>query len=107
MSDSEGGSLTHPSLGRPRPQLLQLNDRFSFGSSGRASVGYDRIAMASKKSFEELGRVDSPGIVGEFVAFMRENRKWWLAPVLGMLLLIGVLIVLGGTGAAPFIYTLF
>lgn len=63
--------------------------------------------MSSKKSFEDAGREESPGIFAEFIAFMRENRKWWLAPVLGMLLLIGLLIVLGGTGAAPFIYTLF
>lgn len=61
----------------------------------------------SDKKFADLDHSESQGLLGEFVAFLRENRKWWLAPVLGMLLLIGVLIVLGGTGAAPFIYTLF
>jgi hypothetical protein len=46
-------------------------------------------------------------VVGELWAFMAHNKKWWLTPILLMLLLLGVLIVLGGTGAAPFIYTLF
>jgi len=47
------------------------------------------------------------GLVAEFVAFLRENKKWWLAPIIIVLLLFGVLIILAGTGAAPFIYTLF
>jgi hypothetical protein len=49
----------------------------------------------------------STGVIGELWAFMAHNKKWWLTPILVMLLLLGVLIVLGGTGAAPFIYTLF
>ena len=43
----------------------------------------------------------------EFSAFLMENKKWWLVPILIVFLLLGVLLVLGGTGAAPFIYTLF
>lgn len=48
-----------------------------------------------------------PGAVRELVAFIRDNKKWWLTPIIVVLLLVGVLIVLGGTAAAPFIYTLF
>jgi hypothetical protein len=41
-------------------------------------------------------------------AFMRARKKWWLAPLIFILLMIGILIVLGGSSAiAPFIYTLF
>jgi hypothetical protein len=41
-------------------------------------------------------------------AFMKERKKFWLAPVIFILLLLGVLIVFGGGSAlAPFIYTLF
>jgi hypothetical protein len=41
-------------------------------------------------------------------AYLRQNKKWWLAPVIFVLLLIGVLLVIGGSSAiAPFIYTLF
>ena len=47
------------------------------------------------------------GIVAEFVAFMAENKMWWLAPILIVFGLLGALLVLGATGAAPFIYTLF
>ncbi len=40
--------------------------------------------------------------------FMKERRKFWLAPVIIILLLIGLLIVFGGSSAiAPFIYTIF
>jgi hypothetical protein len=40
--------------------------------------------------------------------FVRERKKWWLAPVMIVLALIGLLIVFGGTSAiAPFIYTIF
>lgn len=59
------------------------------------------------KDFKQLSERGSSGILGELWAFMADNKKWWLTPILLMLLLLGVLIVLGGTGAAPFIYTLF
>ncbi|HSN81904.1 MAG TPA: DUF5989 family protein [Polyangiales bacterium] len=47
------------------------------------------------------------GLVSELVGFLRANKKWWLAPILIAILLLGLLVVLGGTAAAPFIYTLF
>jgi hypothetical protein len=43
----------------------------------------------------------------EFLTFLRETRKWWLMPVVLAVLVMGVLVLLGSTGAAPFIYTLF
>ena len=40
--------------------------------------------------------------------FMKERKKFWLAPLIVVLLLLGLLIVLGGSSAlAPFVYTLF
>ncbi|MFT5861173.1 MAG: hypothetical protein ACI865_003294 [Flavobacteriaceae bacterium] len=40
--------------------------------------------------------------------FIKERKKYWLGPVIIMLLLIGVLVVLGGSSSvAPFIYSLF
>ena len=47
------------------------------------------------------------GLVREFVDFLMHNKKWWLTPIILVLLLLGVLIALGGSAAAPFIYTLF
>jgi len=40
--------------------------------------------------------------------FMRERKKFWLAPIILVMLLLGVLIVVAqGSAVAPFIYTLF
>lgn len=40
--------------------------------------------------------------------FMKERKKFWLAPVIVILLLLGMLLVLAqGSAVAPFIYTLF
>jgi Family of unknown function (DUF5989) len=45
--------------------------------------------------------------IGELWLFLRDNKKWWLLPLLAALVLFGLLMLLAGTGAAPFIYTLF
>lgn len=47
------------------------------------------------------------GFVGELWGFMKENKKWWLLPLILALVIFGILIFLSGTGVAPFIYTLF
>lgn len=57
--------------------------------------------------FSKQAAMGQSGIVGEFLDYLRQNKKWWLTPIVVVLLLVGVLIVLGGTAAAPFIYTLF
>ena len=47
-------------------------------------------------------------IVGEFWSFIRIRKKYWLAPIIMSLLLLGLLIVTAqGSAVAPFIYTLF
>ena len=46
------------------------------------------------------------GLLGEFWDFLRYNKKWWLLPLVVVLLLIGLLVLLSGTAAGPFIYTL-
>ena len=48
-----------------------------------------------------------PSLAGEFTEFLKENKKWWLAPIVIAILGLGLLVLLGGTAAAPFIYTLF
>ena len=47
------------------------------------------------------------GFVREIWDFLRFNKKWWLTPIILVLLLLGAIIMIGGTAAAPFIYTLF
>jgi len=47
-------------------------------------------------------------ILGEFWMFMRMQKKWWLGPLIFILVIMGVLIILtGGSALAPFIYALF
>ena len=65
------------------PKLQKKDDFAAQASGGRESLG------------------------GEFVAFLKENKKWWLAPIIISILGLGLLVMLGGTAAAPFIYTLF
>ena len=44
----------------------------------------------------------------EFWHFLRQNKKWWLLPIILTLLGLGVMIALAGSSAlAPFIYTIF
>lgn len=59
------------------------------------------------RDFQEEANRKPPGLVAEFLQFLVHEKKWWLIPIALVLLLMGLLVVLGGTGAAPFIYTLF
>jgi hypothetical protein len=47
-------------------------------------------------------------LIRDLWAFMRERKKFWLAPIIVVMMLLGALIVLAqGSAVAPFIYTLF
>jgi hypothetical protein len=47
-------------------------------------------------------------ILGEFWSFLRIRKKWWLAPIVILLLTLGLILVLTeGSALAPFIYSLF
>ncbi len=48
-----------------------------------------------------------PSLIGEFWQFLKESKKWWLTPIVAVLLLLGGLVYLSGTAAAPLIYSLF
>jgi len=57
--------------------------------------------------FVEAGRTAETGFIEEMIGFLRSNKRWWLTPIVVFLLLLGILLVLASTGAAPFIYSLF
>ncbi|MDG2048728.1 MAG: DUF5989 family protein [Myxococcota bacterium] len=57
--------------------------------------------------FASQANQDRTGLGSEFVDFLKDNKKWWLAPIIISILGLGLLVMLGGTAAAPFIYTLF
>ncbi len=57
--------------------------------------------------FENAAAAARIGLIAEFWDFLRHNKKWWLLPIVIVLLMLGALVILGSTAAAPFIYTLF
>ncbi len=58
-------------------------------------------------SLASLATQGKQGFLGELLGMLWSHKKWWLTPIVLVLLALAVLIVLGGTGAAPFIYTIF
>jgi hypothetical protein len=67
--------------------------------------------MTTKKqqtNFEKAAAQETGGsLVKELWDFLRQNKKWWLLPIILSLFVFGFLIFLSGTAIAPFIYTLF
>ncbi|HET7249477.1 MAG TPA: DUF5989 family protein [Gemmatimonadales bacterium] len=50
----------------------------------------------------------NPSMAREVWAFMRVRKKWWLLPIIVMMVLVGALLVFAqGSVLAPFIYTIF
>ncbi len=56
----------------------------------------------------EEPKVESESIVSEFWGFLKTRKKWWLGPIIFVMLMMGALIIFAeGSAVAPFIYTLF
>jgi hypothetical protein len=64
-------------------------------------------SSSPKTAFEQAGQEQSLSLAREFWLFITENKKWWMIPILLVMSLVGLLVLLASTGAAPFIYTLF
>ncbi len=62
---------------------------------------------SQKKEFLDQAEQKRSNILTEFLAFLRHNKKWWMLPILIILLIMGLLILLSGTALAPFLYPLF
>ena len=60
-----------------------------------------------KTTFEAAGAEKEASLLRELVRMMKNTRKYWLMPLVLFLLLLGILVILGSSVAAPFIYTLF
>ena len=60
-----------------------------------------------KTEFEQAGDDKPLSIVQEFWLFIVGNKVWWMVHIFVVLGIMGVLVLLASTGAAPFIYTLF
>jgi Family of unknown function (DUF5989) len=64
-------------------------------------------APTAGAEFARHAEESNPGLLSELWDLIITNKKWWLIPTVVVLLVIGVLVFLGSTAAAPFIYTLF
>lgn len=67
----------------------------------------DTIGTGDQDEFAREAAEERIGLVAEFWDFLKHNKKWWLLPIIIVFLLLGLLITLGNTAAAPFIYPLF
>jgi len=48
------------------------------------------------------------GIAGELLSFFARNKRWWMLPMIFVVLLLGIVLILAQSSViAPFIYTLF
>lgn len=65
------------------------------------------MKSGSKSEFEKAGEKKDSNLVGEFWAMLKQNKKFWLIPLVVGLLFLGLIVLVGGTAAAPFIYSLF
>ena len=67
------------------------------------------MSQASERAerFKQKACAARSGLAAEFWDFLKHNKKWWLLPILVVMLLVGALAMLSGSAAAPFIYTLF
>lgn len=57
--------------------------------------------------FEKAANQKQGSLVSEFMGFLKQNKKFWLLPLIIVMLLLAGLLMLSSTAAAPFIYTLF
>lgn len=59
------------------------------------------------RTLEEQVGTKRSNMIGEFFGMLRENKKWWLTPVIAAAILLGVLMMLLATPLSPLIYSLF
>ena len=60
-----------------------------------------------RSAFEKAGEEKQLSLAQEFWVFIVENKAWWMIPIIALLAIIGLFVILGSTGAAPFLYTVF
>ena len=105
-------------LGPPRPSFLRachpigrlVLESALEGLANGCNMSVIEEDQRSQRQAEEFSRQadqPAPGLVVELIDFLRHNKKWWLGPIIAVLLLVGLLAVLAASPLAPFIYPLF
>ena len=60
---------------------------------------------SNSDAFRAEADTPRPGLLREFWEFLKHNKKWWLLPILIVLLIFGLLVILGGA-ISPWLYPL-
>lgn len=66
-----------------------------------------RQSSSRAEEFSRQADAAQPSQLREMLAFVRQEKKWFLLPIIVVLLVAGLFLVLSATAVAPFIYTLF
>jgi flagellar biosynthesis/type III secretory pathway M-ring protein FliF/YscJ len=74
---------------------------FDRRTASRATLSQGAIVIVSRMQFDHEASEKQANLFDEVIHFLSQNKKWWLLAVLMFL------VFFVGTGAAPFIYTLF
>jgi len=69
--------------------------------------GWQRSESQQARAFTDEAEREGHGVMREFWSLLRHNKKWWLAPIILSLVVLGAVIALSSTAVAPLIYTLF
>ena len=75
--------------------------------SQHSQHGISAINDTERSQFETAAEQKSPNVIFEFIDFLLHNKKWWLTPIILVLLVFSVFIALTSSAIAPFIYVLF
>ena len=62
---------------------------------------------SESNAFARESEAKRASFFSDYLYFLKNNKKWWMLPLLLILLGFGTLMILSASGAAPFIYTLF
>lgn len=99
-SEKRGGSST--------PETLIFNSGEAASPSAEAEGVAGKQGASAERLFSTQACEPSVSVIREFCDFLRENRKWWLAPIIISLLLFSLLVILSSQSAiGPWIYTFF
>ena len=82
--------------------VVNVSQQTTTGGSSEAGA-----VSPQPDDFARPAEEEPMGLIAEFWDFLKHEKKWWLTPIIVVLLLLGVLIFLSGTVAAPFIYPIF
>ncbi len=91
----------------PGPRDPRNGDQSKSGEFWSGEGDPYAAGQSDESSFNQLSTETDPGIIREFVDFLRYNKKWWMTPIIVVTLILIGLAILIPSPVAPFIYTLF